>query len=53
LIEKGSFENSSLLEFFVLEGSLFQPKKATYDEVVSAILNIDLNDAYDPQKKFW
>ena len=53
LIEKGSFENSSLLEFFVLEGLLFQPKKATHNEVVSAILNIDLNDAYDPQKKFW
>ncbi len=53
LIAKGSFENSSLLEFFVLEGSLFQPQKATYDEVVSAISNIDMNDAYDPSKKFW
>lgn len=53
LIAKGSFENSSLLEILVLEGSYCQPKKATYDEVVKAISNIDMNDAYDPSQKFW
>jgi hypothetical protein len=53
LIKHGTYDDFSHRKYFELDGGLFFPKEVSYDEVVKAILNIDMGDAYDPQKKFW
>lgn len=40
-------------EYFHLEGSIMFPKIISFDEVILAVQNIDLADAYQISKKFW
>ena len=53
LVEHGTYDNFPHDKYFKLDGGLFFPKEVSYDEVVKAMLNIDMKDAYDPNKKFW
>jgi hypothetical protein len=53
LIAHGTYDNFPHDKYFKLDGGLFFPKEISYDEVVKAMLNIDMGDSYDPQKKFW
>ncbi len=53
LLEFGKFEKFPFYDYFEVEGTMFLPKKVTYDGVTNAILNIDMNEAYDYTKKFW
>ncbi len=53
LIAYGDGDNFPYAEYYLLDGGLFVPKKVSYDEVVKAMLNIDMEDAYDPNKIFW
>ena len=53
LIAYGDGDNFPYAEYNLLDGGLFVPKKVSYDEVVKAMLNIDMEDAYDPNKIFW
>jgi hypothetical protein len=53
LIAYGDRDNFPFAEYYLLDGGLFFPKEVTYDEVVKAMLNIDMEDAYDPNKIFW
>jgi hypothetical protein len=53
LIAYGDRANFPYVGYNLLDGGLFVPKKVSYDEVVKAMLNIDMEDAYDPNKIFW
>ena len=53
LIAYGDGANFPFEEYNLLDGGLFVPIKVSYDEVVKAMLNIDMEDAYDPNKIFW
>jgi len=53
LIAYGDRDNFPFAEYYLLDGGLFVPKKVSYIEVVKAMLNIDMEDAYDPNKIFW
>lgn len=53
LIASDDRDNFPSSDYNKLDGGLFFPKEVSYDEVVKAMLNIDMADAYDPNKKFW
>lgn len=48
----GTYDNFPFRKYFDLDGGLLNPKEVSYDEVAKAILNIDMGDAYYPQKNF-
>lgn len=51
-LENGINGKFDINKYYYLKGSQFLPKNASYDDVVKAILNIDMNDAIDISKKF-
>ncbi len=52
-IAHGTYENFPFGDYYKLDGGLFFPKEISYEDAIHCIQNIDMEDAYDPSKKFW